>query len=716
MSAAVTGRVSRARRRTRPRAAALTRVLTADVAVCSGVATILCLLAFVAQGGVALGPNTFMQVILVAGGGLLGAAALAVPHRLAPAGLLHGGRTLGLFGILTLLTALSIAWSLDASSSWLEANRTLSYLAAFGGTLAVVRLAPGRWSAVLGGVALACVIVCAYALLTKVLPAQLAADETAARLRAPFGYWNAVGLMAALGVPPLLWLASRRSGHAALNALAYPGLGVLLVCLMLSYSRGSLLALAVGLIAWFALVPLRLRGAVGLLIPALTTAAVVAWAFGQSALTADGLEAAQRTDAGLALGALLALQLLVLLAAGLAVGFVSALRVPSPRTRRLAGRAVLGSIALALAAGVIALAAAPGGIDGQISQTFHQLTDPNARTPSNSPDRLTATASVRARYWDEALQIHAVLPWLGAGAGAYGTARQHFRTQTVDVQHAHGYVVQTLADLGWAGLIVSLAAMIGWLFAAARVLGLRRGDRGLGWDAERVGMATLAAVVLVFGVHSLVDWTWFIPANAIAALICAGWIAGRPPLRTRLATEGPTGVIDAAERVGILPRTPHRTTRERLVAWRPSPYRSVLAVGVLVVAMTGLWTIVQPLRAEHAGDAVTNRLYAGEYQAAAHIALLAAKRNPLSVEPWYGLATARASMGDKRGTIAALGRAVQTQPANAEAWRRLGRYELSTLHQPAAALPAFQAAYYLDPQAPGSQSDVLEASRATVTP
>ena len=64
----------------------------------------------------------------------------------------------------------------------------------------------------LHGIALACVVVCGWALLTKVFPGALAEDETYARLRAPFGYWNAVGLMAALGIPPLLWLGARRSG------------------------------------------------------------------------------------------------------------------------------------------------------------------------------------------------------------------------------------------------------------------------------------------------------------------------------------------------------------------------------------------------------------------------------------------------------------------------------------------------------------------------
>ena len=45
------------------------------------------------------------------------------------------------------------------------------------------------------------VAVSVYALLTKVFPGSLNPDETYARLRDPFGYWNAVGILAALGVP-----------------------------------------------------------------------------------------------------------------------------------------------------------------------------------------------------------------------------------------------------------------------------------------------------------------------------------------------------------------------------------------------------------------------------------------------------------------------------------------------------------------------------------
>ena len=171
-------------------------------------------------------------------------------------------------------------------------------------------------------------------------PASLAPDETYARLREPFAYWNSVGLMAALGVPPMLWLAARRTGHAAVNALAWPAIGLLLVCMMLSYSRGALRRARCSASAlWFLLVPLRLRGAgrAGRR-ASLVAAPVIAWAFSQDGLTTDRAPIAARVDAGHEFGALLVLMAAVLLAAGLAVA-VRRRPAAADAARRAASRA-----------------------------------------------------------------------------------------------------------------------------------------------------------------------------------------------------------------------------------------------------------------------------------------------------------------------------------------------------------------------------------------
>jgi tetratricopeptide (TPR) repeat protein len=694
----------------RTRAVGLGRVAgTAALAV--GVALVLVALAFFAAGGLQLERTTYAEVALMLGGATIAAAGLLVPRR--GEGLLYGGTLLVAFVLLAGFTALSVTWSLAPSDSWLEANRTSAYLATLAAGVAMVRLAPWGWAGLLHGVALASVVVSGWALLTKVFPGALAADEVYARLREPFDYWNAVGLMAALGVPPLMWLAARRSGHAALNALAWPGIALLIVCMMLAYSRGALLALVFGVAFWLIVVPLRLRGAIALLGALIAAAPVVAWAFVQDALTTDRASIPARAQAGHELGALLVLMIVALLAAGLAATFLMARTPLSRRDRRLAGAGLLAALALVPIVGLIAVASAPGGIDGQVSKAWHQLTDPNAGTPSNTPGRFTSASSVRARYWDEALHIYEHARFKGAGAGAYATARTRYRTAALSVRHAHGYTVQTLADLGLAGMALSLAVLAAWLVAAVRSIGLLGRDRALPWDAERVGLATLAAVVLVFGVHSFIDWTWFVPATACTALLCAGWVAGRGPLRSRMEA-------DAARLASpAVPRSSRRRARAVLGGLRPpgsagvvEPLRGVAVVAVLAVAVAAAWAALQPVRSVHASDAVFARLERNELAAAANIARIAGKRNPLSVDPLFELAYVETLRNRPQAALAALERAVRLQPANSATWRRLGHLRLSALNQPKEALRDFRAAYYLDPQNPASQADFLAAQRA----
>ena len=386
---------------------------------------------------------------------------------------------------------------------------------------------------------------------------------------------------------------------------------------------------------------------------------------------------------------------------------------------------------------MIALATAEGGIGGQVSKGWDQLTNPNASTPDNTPGRLTETSSVRARYWDEAFHVHGVSPWIGTGAGAYATVRTRFRTGTLFVRHAHGYVPQTLADLGWVGLALSLLALGLWARRVQLVLGMRPRDRGLPWDAERVGMAALVAAAITFGVHSAVDWTWFIPATALCGLLVAGFVAARPPLRTRMEEAAldlsvPAGVrarpadpaplwAPPAEEVpavadiagpGALPVADAAWHRRAPFPWWPAS----AAVLVVVLALAASWAAIQPVRSVNAGDAAIDRLQTGNLEAAVDIANIAHDRNPLAPDPLWELAYIEQQRGRLADAQNALAEAVRIQPASAETWRRLGRFQLSVLNQPADALASFRAAYFLDPRNPVSQSDFLEASRANGQP
>ena len=131
-----------------------------------------------------------------------------------------------------------------------------------------------------------------------------------------------------------------------------------------------------------------------------------------------------------------------------------------------------------------------------------------------------------------------------------------------------------------------------------------------------------------------------------------------------------------------------------------------------MLALATCWAAYQPVRSVHAGDEALDRLDQGAFEPAASIAQIAVDRNPLSIDPLFELAAIQQARGQTPEAEAALKQAVDVMPANAEAWRRLGRFRLDVLAQPRTALKDFQAAYYLDPQSPTSWSDLIAATRA----
>jgi tetratricopeptide (TPR) repeat protein len=293
--------------------------------------------------------------------------------------------------------------------------------------------------------------------------------------------------------------------------------------------------------------------------------------------------------------------------------------------------------------------------------------------------------SVRARYWNEALKIAKAHKALGVGAGGYATVRPRFRADTLDVRHAHGYIVQTLADLGLVGTAVSLALLAAWLAAAARTVGLWGARRRAPWTAERVGMATLLAICVVFGVHSFVDWTWFVPGNAILALLCAGWLAGRGP------TDEP-----------IERRTPPRlAVRE--------PWRIGLAAAAVALALVAAWTSWQPQRAVAEGSDALATAETGDFATAREQIAHAERTNPLSVDLLFQQSAIERADGNAPGARSALQEAVRKEPANPATWLTLAEFELSEGRKPQA-LSAVGSALYLDPRSQEAISTYLQAS------
>jgi hypothetical protein len=643
-----------------------TRV-TGDSLLGLAIAAGLCLLAFTTTGGDALGPNTWSQIVLVVIAGGLGAAVLVVGPRAAAGARSRWAVVLGLFAALAVLTYASIAWSVQPADSWVEANRTLSYLAVFGSAIALARLAPGRWRGVIGGLALYSLVVCGWALLTKVFPASLDASDNLGRVRAPFDYYNAVGLAAALGLPAWLWVgAAWRRGEGARSRLAAVGaplaLAVLLSALILSYGRGALAAAFIGLAAWFALVPIRLRGALILGLGGLGGLVLGVWATREYALSHDYAPETARTTAGHHFGIVLIVVLVVLTAISLFAAVASERVQLSAAVRRRIGLALIGLVALVPVAGVVALVTSSRGFTGEISHLWHELTNRKSGVP-NSPGRLAQLGSSRPSYWGDGMTVGEHHPVAGAGAFGFATAVKRYSADKVST--AHSYIVQTFADLGVIGLLVSAALLVAWGLAVRRVLRVRAGPEG-------VGLVTLLSVAVIFGVHSAIDWTWFIPGVAVPGLLCAGWLVGAAPVGSAISTPAGSATSTPA---GSATSAPAGSAASSPARGRLSAPRLAAATAVAAATLLAAWFVWQPLRSNNADTAAVNALVAGNGGAALTDARTAADADPVDIQPHQYLAQIYAALGDRVAARAELVKATQLQPENPDAWLQLALFD-----------------------------------------
>jgi F0F1-type ATP synthase assembly protein I len=640
--------------------------VSTDAMLGAAVAAAFALYVFVTTGGDNLGANTWSEIVLVLLGAGIGVAAVLRSAR----GRAWGTATVWLFAALAALTIASISWSVQPATSWVEANRTVSYLAAFGGAVALARLTPTRWPALVGAVAAGTSILCGYALLVKVFPGTFDPIDQIGRLRLPFGYWNAVGLIAAIGLPACLWAGARRERAVALRALAVPAIAVLVTTLVLSYSRSAVAVAVIGLAYWFAVVPLRLRAASVLGLGAAGAGVLIAWALATHPLTHDHELLAARTSAGHSFGVLLVVVLGAMTIAGFALQFAID-RVPVPeRLRRRIATALLCLVALVPIAAVVTVAASSRGLTGEISHVWNSLTGSSPPVVGDSAGRLLELGNSHSVYWREGLKVgeHALLK--GVGASGFATAQGFYYSAQKVAQDAHSYEVETFADLGLLGVLVSVALFVAWVVCAKRAVAFRRGAPEE-LAAERAGLHTLIAIVLVYGLQASVDWTWFIPGPTLLALVCAGWIAGRGPLSR------PVGVV------------PER--RITIGSPRAAASLAVIAGGLLLVC----WAMWQPLRSADADGAAVTALANGNTAAALADARTAANSDPLDYQPLWTEAAVYSRLGDRTAVIAAYRKAISVQPKNAQTWQRLGEYDLQ-IHRARAALPVLLTAHRLD--------------------
>jgi hypothetical protein len=536
----------------------------------------------------------------------------------------------------------TILWSVAPDRSWDYFNRGLVYLA-FGvvGAFVGSAVAPRVTAWLVGGLV---AVTSLWALAGKAVPALYEDYGRLARLRSPVGYWNALALVVAFGLPIALWAATRARHSRLIRAGAVVVLYALLVALVLTYSRGGILAAVAAIGAWFALSRERFEGATAFVAAAVPAGLVLA-----VALSLPGIaEGEQPRSVRVEDGAWFALAFV--LGAGLAFAAAYFVRYrPGADRERLLLRAAAGAAVLVLAAGIGAVAASgnPFGSDEQVEQ---------------SPSRLTeGSLNNRWGWWKEAWQGFEGQPLGGTGAGSFELVHRKFRDTDVDVLEVHSLPLQFASETGLVGLLLAAGA------AGAALLGAWRALERLDGD-ERAAAAALAVALPTFLVHGAVDYDWDFVALCGPLFFLTGFLlaTGRAPIPVR-----------------------------REYAW--------VAV-VVLVAWAGLYSIAAPRVASARVDDAYAQIERGDVEQAADTAEAAHSLDPLSVAPLQAWAAAEEAAGKIAMARKLYVRAVDLQPLNWATWYELGRFDCDVLGDEAAARRELGRAHELDPHNPSVQS------------
>jgi O-antigen ligase len=416
----------------------------------------------------------------------------------------------------------SAAWSPDKGAVALEFERGLLY-AVLASALALV-LTPARVRSAFVGVVLGSTMIALYALGTRLFPGSWggAYDPSSGyQLAKPLGYWNALGLLAALALVLAVGLLLEARVYPRL--MLAPMLVPLTVTLYFTFSRGALLALAIGLVVQLALGPDRAWRALQTVVLAIVLAIAVVVASRSPALVAAGatLQTAQ------AEGRRLAWELVVL---ALVTGAVAAALLlaeelgHNSRVRRIAGATLAGG-AVVVAGTVLINAGGPAAVVDHARDSFTRSPTP---TDGDLNQRLLSVSGHgRPDYWRVAWKMIEQEPALGEGAGSFERWWLELRPTPTSARNAHNLYLETLAELGPVGLALLLVVLAVPLTVVGRV---RRTPL----------VAAAGGVYVAYLAHAAVDWDWQIVLLTFVLLLSGmSILAVSDDRRVAIALGGP---------------------------------------------------------------------------------------------------------------------------------------------------------------------------------
>jgi O-antigen ligase len=463
------------------------------------------------------------------------------PALLLPLSLLAG------FAIWTLISA---AWSGASGRALLEFDRALLYVLVFA---FFGMLVPGKrrleWG--LRGFAAAAVLVCIAALVTRVAADvwPIALDIHPERLSFPLTYWNALGLLAALGLIACVHLSSSERESRLARVLGAAAVPLLASTLLLTFSRASLGLMVFGLLVYAAVARPRLMlatlGAV-----ALPTAVVLVASY-----RAELVSSAEfASSAGVSQGHELALVVIVCIGVAAVTRALLTRRsdqlleewippVFEPRT--IAAAAAATAVVLLLAVAVL-------DVPGWVGSQYDNFVQGNEVGHVNDPrERLTSSGNNgRIKQWKVALDAFEEAPLIGKGAGTYQLQWAQHRPYRFTVIDAHSLYVEALGEFGIVGFLLIVGVVVSIFVGLARRL---RGE-------ERRVYGAVIALATVWAAHAMVDWDWEMPVVTVWLFALAGLALAKPAgdraRGIRTVEPGRTVRIAVAIGIGVLAVTP----------------------------------------------------------------------------------------------------------------------------------------------------------------
>jgi hypothetical protein len=413
----------------------------------------------------------------------------------------------GLVGV----KGLSMMWTISETETVNEVLRSSMYLAVF--LVALAALTSGRQVGPLMDIAVLMITaVAGYGLLQKINPAEYPVTSLdGVRIDSTMGYGNTLAVVLGMGVA--LALARKTAiRNVFLRGLYAALMLAFLIALYLTFSRGGIGSLGVGLIFLFVLTRNRLQMLANLLLLFVPGAWLLWRMQSLEGILQTGVPEQQRMIDG----AVFRTDLIVALAAAFLLQAGYAFLVNRyelmPLARRVLGTLVIVGAILVASAGTFAVVQGYGGI-GQAYETL--VSNPN-QTENVAQRFASLSLGYRDQYWRVGWEAWKEHPLTGTGAGTFQYVWLENRPGNQGVKQVHNLYLEQGTETG----VFAFLALLG--FAAALVgYSVRATWRSPPGSERRLLLAGLVSALVIYLVSSFIEWHWYIPGSTLLFFLLA---------------------------------------------------------------------------------------------------------------------------------------------------------------------------------------------------